>query len=168
MDIDGNGRIDAGEFAKGLASSMDKTDSMFNYFDINMAGFITFEEFLIRAFPSVTQEKLTTMLKWVKQRAREMRMAVNTSHLKKARSTRRQVTENTGRDYRLIFEMYDKNHDGWLDFDELSNALSNAVSRDRVRTLLERHGKNGKVDFESFLSLMLPKDFAISTEVTAS
>jgi Ca2+-binding EF-hand superfamily protein len=168
MDTDGNGRIDCTEFAKGLASSLEKADSMFNYFDINMAGFITFEEFLIRSFPKLSLERLTTMLKWVKERERQMRMTVNTSKIKIARSTKRKLTEGTGRDYRLIFEMYDRNKDGGLDFEELNSALCSVMTRDRVNTLFKTHGRDGQVDFKSFLTIMLPRDFEISSSLTAS
>lgn len=158
IDIDGNGRIDAGEFAKGLLSSIDRSDSMFNYFDIYMTGYVTFEEFLIRSFPQASQEKLTTMLNWVKEREREMRMTVNTRNIKKARAPKRKLTENTGRDYRLLFDLYDLNKDGFLDFEEISNALGTLISKERIKVLLERHGTNGKVDFQSFLNIMLPND----------
>jgi Ca2+-binding EF-hand superfamily protein len=165
IDTDGSGSIDASEFTKGLMSSLSQADSMFNYFDITMSGLITFEEFLIRSCPKITQERLLTMLGWVRERKQQMRMSINTTRLKIARSTKRKVTKNTGRDYKTMFDMYDKNRDGWLDLNEMTDSFINVLSRDRIKELVARHGKNGRVDFESFLSIMLPKEFEIPADL---
>jgi Ca2+-binding EF-hand superfamily protein len=165
IDTDSSGSINASEFAKGLKSSLSQADSMFNYFDITMSGQITFEEFLIRSFPKITQERLTTMLEWVRERNRQMRMSINTARLKHGRNTKRKITKNTGRDYKMMFDMYDKNKDGWLDLNEMTDSLISVLSLERIKELIARHGKHGRVDFESFLNIMLPGEFEIPADL---
>jgi Ca2+-binding EF-hand superfamily protein len=164
LDTDGNGRIDATEFARGLTRSLSKEDSMFSYFDINLSGYITFEEFLIRAFPHLTQELLTTMLQWVRERDSAMRMVVNTRNVRHIRNTKRRISKNTARDYKLMFDMYDKDRDEMLSLQELTEALSNVMSNDKIVSLMKRYGENGKVTFKSFLTLMLPAEFDVTRD----
>lgn len=168
IDINSSGRIEAEEFMKSLASSFDKSDSLFNYFDIYKTGFISFEEFLIHAFSGVSQQELTTMLKWVISREKQMRMDVNTGRVKKARVPKRKVTANTEADYRFLFRVHDKNQDGFLDFDELNEAIGNVLANGRVEALMEQYGTNGKVDFKAFLRIMLPNDIEVSGSIEIS
>jgi Ca2+-binding EF-hand superfamily protein len=104
MDRDCDGRIDAADFAKGQ-SPIEMKESMFSYFNTN-SRFISFEEFLFRLFPNLSQDHLTTMLKWVKQRDHEMRMVVNTRRIKSIARPKRKLTGGLEED-RVLTEQHD-------------------------------------------------------------
>jgi hypothetical protein len=63
--------------------------------------------------------------------------------------------------------MYDRNKDGVLDFEESNAALCSVMMRDRVSNLFKTHGRDDQVDFKSFLTLRLPRDFEISCSLPA-
>jgi len=70
-------------------------------------------------------------------------------------------------EYRDLFNIYDKNGDGYLDLDELKRAFSNVMPEAELAEMLEKYDsdKNKRLDIEEFLMFMAPEGTPLPDKV---
>jgi Ca2+-binding EF-hand superfamily protein len=156
FDVNSRGKISTTDFENGLRKlDFDLTrkdvEELLEHFDIENDGMISFHEFcdVIEGrkegdLVGSTNSKSTRTEKLFIRIRREIR-----NHWK------------SGKDYRVIFEEFDRSHKGTLsssDFKKCMIDLNLQLSREEVRQIMTRfeNSSNGMVNYEEFLREMSP------------
>ena len=70
-------------------------------------------------------------------------------------------------EFRDLFNIYDKNGDGYLDLDELKRAFSNVMPEEELAEMMTQYDsdKNKRLDIEEFLMFMAPEGTPLPEKV---
>ncbi len=71
------------------------------------------------------------------------------------------------KDFIHIFAMYDKDKDGYLDFEDFKTAYSNSFTLSEIEDLFASADPNkaGIIDLKEFIVMMLPRNYTIAQDL---
>merc|ERR1711871_1415799 len=108
-------------------------------------GTITFFEMLKELYPYTSTNRLQAMVK----------LAFPDAPAKVVKQ--RQLTDDQLADIRAIFSIYDRDGNGYIELEELKEALPDAgYEADEIETMFHQYDedKNGKMDQQEFINMM--------------
>ena len=130
---------------------VDLVESLFHEMDRDHSGYVSFSEMLQTMYPLATTEELKRMLSWAPPKV---------EGAKAKAAEKKSLTPEKEREAREIFDSYDQNGDGMLDYDELREAMASFLSRAEIDKLIGEADANGDkmVSFDEFMATMMPAD----------
>uniref|UniRef100_A0A7S0YHU5 EF-hand domain-containing protein n=1 Tax=Polytomella parva TaxID=51329 RepID=A0A7S0YHU5_9CHLO len=155
-DKDKDGKITLKEMGQSLAEYKSVKKQELNFFrvlDINRDGVVTFDEFLRRTFPWASTADFNAMLDWANEGEESKKKTGNSE----SNQETWEIDDETSQDLKKLFNVWDTNHNGILEYEELVVQAENCgFDSDEIRRLFNAHDKdhNGVISFEEFVFLV--------------
>ena len=122
---------------------------------------MNFEEVLAKVCVGSSTGQLRTLEQW----ANEYEDVA--SRIKLPNNVKRRLTQTTVNGIKRLFDLYDVNHDGYLDLREVKEAFKNVVDESKVESILQKYDENldKRVDIHEFIRILAPINTQLNEHV---
>ena len=111
---------------------------------------VSFEEVLERLCTNATASQLKSLEQWALEYDNE------TNRNKIAALSKRRMTQNTINGIKRLFDLYDINQDGYLEFREVKEAFKNLVDETQAESIFAKTDESldKRIDIQEFIRLL--------------
>ncbi|CAK64368.1 unnamed protein product (macronuclear) [Paramecium tetraurelia] len=150
------------------------TASLYNYLDSKQKGFVTFDQLMLKLYPSLTKLQLEIINNWIKQYnevfSKSSKESIELEVLKnndtKQLKRKRVLPKSSMIRIKQIYDLIDQDNKGYISLEDLKKTFTYGFTGKEVEDLFRLHDldKDGKLGMEDFIRIILPPDYVIEDE----
>ncbi|EGR32152.1 hypothetical protein IMG5_094380 [Ichthyophthirius multifiliis] len=170
---DHNNQITIKEFTKAFSDKPHMkrvTASLFNFLDSKQRGTVTFEQLLIKLYPSLTKTHLKLINNWINQYVNTFSienqgMIIDNNDNKQVKR-KRVLPRAALKRVQEVFELLDVEKKGYITPENFKAQYKYGYTQKEIEEIFEKHNKekDGKLSMDDFIKMILPLDYTIGEE----
>ncbi|CAD8137271.1 unnamed protein product [Paramecium octaurelia] len=173
---DKNQVIQVKEFTKSFQNKPHMkrvTASLYNYLDSKQRGFVTFDELMLKLYPSLTQEQLKIINQWIQQYnevfAKSSKESLEMEFLrveKQPAKRKRILPKQSMIRVKQLFNLIDQDGKGYISIEDMKKTFTYGFTEKEVENLFQQHDndKDGRLSMDDLVRIILPPDYEIEEE----
>ncbi|KAL4430203.1 hypothetical protein ABPG74_014762 [Tetrahymena malaccensis] len=164
-----NQHINIKEFTKAFQDKPHMkrvTASLFNFLDSDQKGMVSFEQLLVKLYPSLTKNNLKLINTWIKQyiktfsaENKDLLMEKDEKVIKRKRVLPRTALKRI----KEVFNHLDEDQKGYITQEDLKQQFTYGYTTKEIDEIFEKHDKDrdGRLTIDDFIRMILPSDYII-------